>query len=494
MRAVPLSVDSALADEAWRSDPIWPEPLKATRERLRSLQVEMMSAGGTAFDGTDAVVALASGTVFSRLGAVADHLALGRAADDQGLALEAAPTPTRLRRHPEVPRYSGLRRLARMATLNPPSAWFAALSAPRATIIAHNDLLRDVSSRGRGGVSFRHSSEILGKARQLGAPVDRDAVGLAGKRLTEIAGRFGVTAQEELQAIDEALQAAGADLAGLSAMPDTAQNVWIATAGAPASRAIAIETRRRGGHVTGFDHGGCSGMFQWNEGLIANEFRIVDQFVTMTEGTAEAIREITSVRVTGHDGDPSFRAVARLPARARRASPRILYSLGPFYGFRQWFPPLLPDPVYLVFLDRVAGVLKNAGLDVVAKPRPGSMTPHPIEAILAARHEPFEAVLSDFDVVIFDDVHSSTFWKTLQTDRGVVLLDLGLNRFTPAVQAMIDARVIRVPISDDANNVPSVAADELNDAIAAAASLHWDGAPFRRLFSDPAAPGGALEL
>jgi hypothetical protein len=494
VRAVPLSVGSALANEVWRSDPIWPEPLKATRGRLRALQVEMSRAGGTAFDGADAVVTLASGSVFSRLGAIVDHLALSRAGHDQGLALEEAPPPTRLRRHPEAPHYSGLRRLARMATLNPPGAWLAALSAPRAMIIAHNDLLRDVSSRGRGGVSFRHSGEILGKARQLGAPLDRDAFGLAGKRLTEIAGRFGVTAQEELQAIDEALQVAAADLAGLSAIPDIAHNLWIATAGAPASRAIAIETRRRGGHVTGFDHGGCSGMFQWNEGLIANEFRIVDQFVTMTEATAEAIREITSVRVTGHDGDPSFRAVARLPSRDRRANPRVLYPLGPFYGFRQWFPPLLPDPVYLAFLDRVASILKNARLDVAAKPRPGGLSPHPIEAVLNARHEPFEAVLPDFDVVIFDDVHSSTFWKTLQTDRGVVLLDLGLNCFTPAVQAMVDARVIRVPVTEDDHNIPSVAADQLTDAIAAAASGHWDGAPFRRLFSDPSGQGGALEL
>lgn len=490
MRPIPLTIAGALADTSWRADPVWPSPLSATRERLRAMSHAIGAASGTGNDGVDAIVALAGIPVGSRLGATLDHAALVAAGRDASLAFAEVPPPASTDRRVDKPSHAALRALVRTATLNGPRGLVEALLSPRGTIVAHNALTRDVARRGRGGLGFRHAGDILAEARAIGAKANPDEVEAASEKLLDAVATIGVPDESDVAFIRHAVETAASDLAGLAAARGAGGDVWIATGGAPASRAVALDARRRGARVTGFDHGGCTGMFLWNEALAFGEFRVLDRFVTMTEHTAEATRAITPIDILGHDGDRSFQEVAALPSRGRHARPKVLWPLGPFYGFRQWFPPLLPDAVYLVFLDRVARAL--SGVDVVAKPRPGGIRPHPIEAMVPARHEPFEDVLGEFDVVIFDDVHSSTFWKTLQTDRGVVLLDLGLNRFSPVVAGLIAERVVVVPVNEDRSNIPAIDTDMLRTAIDRAASQAWDGRAFTRLFSWPTHPGRAL--
>ncbi len=347
-------------------------------------------------------------------------------------------------------------------------------------------------------MGFGIQAPLFAAATSLNAGAASNAVDLARLLTDEIISQVHVsgTMIERLRAlvapiVEHRIVAASKDLACLRLVKKLPRSMWSATSGAYATRALALEIKRRGGDVTSFDHGGCSGMFVYAEAFCFNELRPVTTFVAMTPKTAKlietnpltaALPDNSRPRIVSHDGDPTFRSIESTHTKKSSNRPRIIYPLGPFLGFRQIYPPYTPDPIYYDFLHRVIIEMSDLPIDLVLKPRPAGGRSHPLEAFAKADYRMFEEVLPEADVVLFDDVHSTTFWETLCSDRRVVLLDFGYNCFVPEIERLICARVRIVPIRYDDNNIPQWDAVELEDALLSQAE-QIEPSPFRSLLA-----------
>jgi len=524
---MPFDIATAIADDAWRATAVWPLPLSASRQIMKRLADALDALSDTLPRDQAEVVVLSSPWLLSAVGALADAAAQIEAAasrkicfigrepvlarfspgerDDATAEIKAGAMPAI-----DVPKHAGLRRLARTVSLNRAGNLPRALTSPDHVAISHNSLLMDVARRSRKSVAFRHGAEIVATARNAGVtPDERETAELARKvsdgllstvtlsspyreRLAEIASPIIYARMVE----------AATDLANLRRFVALPASVWSGSAGYYPARAIAIEVRRRGGEVTVFDHGGSTGMFE-RELLAFGEFRLATRFVTTTHGVCRLLRlghQLAPMpankrpKIVGHDGEDVFASAMRLPARPNGARPRVAYPLAPFSGFRQYYPCLLPDVVYYDFLMRTVGILNELPIDLICKPRPGANKSHVVERIAKADFRLFEFVLPEVDVVLFDDVHSTTFWQTLCSDRGVVLIDLGLNRFVPEIAALIRQRCCVVTARFNDRNMPSVDAAELADAVDRASKMPVDPSPFRVLLAHDPAGSEALEL
>ncbi len=524
---MPFDLSTALVDDRWRADAIWPLPLSATRDMMGGLATALRELGQTLPEPMADVVVLSGPWVISAVGALADVAMQTEAAASRGMRLVgreralawfaqnedasvAAELEAGVKPSVDIPRSAFLRRMVRTATLNRASTLPRAFAAPRHIAISHNSLLMDVARRGAGGIGFRHGAEILAQACAAAVPASHvDATELA--RIVESALLAKITLSQRyldrLQTVISPIilariSEAAADLNHLRQLRNLPKSVWSGTAGYYPARAVNLEVKRRGGQATVFDHGGCTGMFAW-EMMDFGEFRPATRFVTMSRGIMQLMQSNpnftgspagTRPEFVGHDGEDTFAYAMRLPKRPNGPRPRVVYPLGSFYGFRQYYPSILPDVIYYDFLMRTAKMLTELPIDLVCKPRPSAKKSHPVEAVALADFRLFEFVLPEADVVLFDDVHSTTFWQSLCSDRGVVLIDVGHNRFVPKIEALIRerCRVVSARYSD--RNIPAVDKQELSDAISQASTMAVDPSAFCALLARDPAGSGALDI
>jgi hypothetical protein len=525
LATIPFDIGTALTDASWRTNPSWPLPLSATREMLRTIYIALASL---IIDGDKSgadVLGLAVHRIAASVGALTDAAMLAEAGNRQkieftgcnpvldwfaGKAKGGSPPEYNMADAiPAAPRFLQLRSAARMVTLNQPGVIFRAFAVPRHTAVFHNSLLRDVAWRGQGAISFRHAGSFLQAARHTTVPRSDKAIDLAsyvGDALFP-GLPLGSSYRERLiklamPILIKVLAEAERDLEGLSRLAALPNSMWGGSGGYYPARALALAIQRRGGTATFFDHGGCSGMFAWTEAFQLAELWPANCFVTMTSKTARLVEETAVAsplghrrpKIVGHDGDPDFAAISPLPRAPRSRRRKVIYPLGPFYGFRQWFPPLLPDPVYYQLMMRLIEALNSLPIDLVCKPRPEQGRNHPAEVIGATDYRLFEDVLPEADTVVFDDVHSTTFWKTLCSDRRVVILDLGYDKFVPEIERLIRSRCRIVPSWADENNIPQFNLDNLADAILGEEFSEIDTDPFRRLLAKDSFGSVALTL
>ena len=107
--------------------------------------------------------------------------------------------------------------------------------------------------------------------------------------------------------------------------------------------------------MTRFSHSGMAGMTEGVEPTAFTELAVSDRFVVETEQAAanlaatEALALIDRFNrpvIVGSSGYPGLR---RLPLVSHRRPTRraVVYAPTILKGFRQFFPPLLPDVIYL---------------------------------------------------------------------------------------------------------------------------------------------------
>jgi hypothetical protein len=114
--------------------------------------------------------------------------------------------------------------------------------------------------------------------------------------------------------------------------------------------------------------------------------------------------------------------------------------------------------------------------------------PHPLAGIAPTTDRPFEAVMGEADVFVFDYVQSTTFYEALCTDRPIVVVDMGNPLFSPKVRAMIERRCRIVKARFDDRNRPHVEPDELEAGICGG-SDRADPGEFQALFVGTAVSG-----
>lgn len=390
----------------------------------------------------------------------------------------------------QAPRFAAARSALRSASWTPLRRLPRALVRPDAVAIAHNELLRFRAKK--FAIGFCHAARLMGRRDPKAAarPTDRIREALVPAMTSvldvppAIARRFAAMTARQA-ALD--LGRAAVDLAGLREA-DLPRHIWSGTGGYWPSRAICLEVMRRGGTVTRFDHAGGIGLRRREKLAAEVELAASTDFVVATPaiaarlspGRLNVLLPVRSrPRLHAEEGDPSF--LKSLAPRSKAARRRVLYGPPPRIGARRAFPPIQPDHVLADWEMRLVRMLTDMPVDLILRPHPEGLLkgrPHPLSALAHCAAEPYEALLRDADILLYDYVQTTTFMMGLCSDRPIVLLDTGLRIFADDIEGLIDARCLRVPVTFDEANRPQVDAGLLRAALRDAPEKA-DPAPFR---------------
>jgi hypothetical protein len=393
------------------------------------------------------------------------------------------------------------RRLARTASWTPWHRLPATVLASTSTAINHNSLLRSFARESKERVDYHHADSILDSGRRrLNGKRHRpdfeflferikyileDCTGLDEHSLSKVMELFVENALPVLENANDMICAA-------RAVPRLPQNLWGGSGGYRPGRALRIEARKRGGTVTGFDHSGTAGFIREVEALAFTELSVSDRFVATTPQMAKVItgsgaHELLngSADIIGARGDPSFASMLSPPWEGPHSPNRVLYVSASFTGFRQRFPPRIPDVVHLDWQLRLASALSKFPIDLLAQTHPGGLLRgqvHPVGEVAALSNRNFEDVWPWADVFVFDVLQSTTFTLALCSDRPIVMIDHEMNRFGDAVKEMLRRRCSILTVTRDEKNLPQIDFAALEEAVSG--PLHQaDPTEFRALFA-----------
>jgi len=384
-----------------------------------------------------------------------------------------------------APRGVWLRRIARMASYTPLWRLPATLLAPTATAISHNSLLCAFARRSSERVGFRHAELLLaearrrrnGRLRHLDMTTLVDAVADLLACCEGLEEPFANRVRSLLlPLIQESLAQAAADLDALSAMPGLPVAMWSGSGGYYPSRAIGLEVQRRGGHVTRFSHSVLVGMMEVVETIVFTELAVSDRFVVETPALARNLAASEALGLVANFNRPSVAGAAgcpglhRLPLVSRRRPTRrkVVYAPTRLTGFRQFFPPVLPDVIYLDWQFRLVEAMLTLPVELLCKPHPEGLLrgrPHPLGTIALTSTKRFEDVMGDADVFVFDYAQTTPFCEVLCTDRPIVFIDMGIPLFAPSVRDMLERRCRIVKAWFDSRNLPHIEEAELKEAV-----------------------------
>ena len=168
--------------------------------------------------------------------------------------------------------HAPLRALARTASWTPAWRLPMAMAAPQSIAVTHNALLRRYARVSGARTRYWPAANILAKAQSHGpSKLDPSAGQAIIKRMAAAllphAEGLAEPWRSRLEWLFEArlgptIARICADVSALRNQQRLPRNLWTGTGGAYVTRVIASEVRRRGGQVTGFDHGGVTGISQ----------------------------------------------------------------------------------------------------------------------------------------------------------------------------------------------------------------------------------------
>lgn len=519
MNTVFFDVHAALREPDWRRRAAWPTRLADTHKHNRAVwkafwpvvrsrqpaeQDVLLLAGARiiweclALGEAASVVQAAAGRGLKIAGATPAVDYLMNACDTDPLPAALAPNPYKNIRPTTLP---GLRRLARSAALSAPSAWPRLLTTPDAVALSYNSVMHNYARKRGLAVKFTHADDIfIGARARAGDPKQQDWIADVAPDLVS-----AMTENVELVApyrerfmrlahsvVENQLNEAVRGYEAVRQIPKLPGDIWCG--GQLSARYLATEVRRRGGTVTGFEHGWGLACEEAAELTAYAELATVDRFVAMTPTSATRLQDSAAHRIASPqsaitfiagDGDDEARRL-RLDRTKRNGSgkARVVYAPTVITGFRQFLPPILPDVVHLDWQFRLCEALMALPIDFICRPHPEGLfrgRRHPLHALLAPSEKPFEELLNDADVLVFDFQQSTTFGRALCSDRGIVLIDLGTPAFDERTEQELRRRCHVVKARFDELNRPSVDADELREAVFSAAATAADTRYFRDL-------------
>jgi hypothetical protein len=395
------------------------------------------------------------------------------------------------------------RRIARTASWTPWWCLPGTCFFPTAVAVTHNSLLRDAARISGERIGFRHADSWLEQIRAGAGNVtpvgglDDFAVSLA-KLLATVEGLDAVLQQRlgDLIAIltRRVLGQAAKDLAALKSCRDIPRQLWAGSGGYYPVRALSLEVLRRGGSVRRFDHGGANGFTKEEEGVAFSEMAVSTEYVTATPevarmskavGPERMVESFRKVRIYGHEGDPTFRRAATLSRQQAGPRRRVVYVPTALIGFRQLYPPLLPDAVSLDWQLRLAETLAALPVELLCRPHPEGYHPgdcHPLSRIVPSADGSFEQVMAGTDLFVFDCLLTTTFWQCLCTDVPVVFLDMEVDEPTPTARALIERRCRVIPVTYNECNLPQIDPEALAEAVVGGSGTA-DPSEFHRLLA-----------
>ncbi|MGE0278486.1 MAG: hypothetical protein AB7M05_19480 [Alphaproteobacteria bacterium] len=515
---VPFDIAATHNLAQWRTSLAWPLELSLLQNALIASERSFLKFIGSLPDGRSKRAAiLAAGRCVSSVSALIEAALLVQSEQGAHIQIFGGPpeldwlrgregkppsTPQRVGQPGNQKRGLFIRRAARTKSWTGWRRLPATLLRPEVIAVSHNSILREMAAISGRRVMFQHADHLLnrlvqsydGPRQELPVLVDGVANALTESEYlsNEIRERLRPLIEPKLH---QYLSVAWNDLQALEAAKELPHEIWSGSAGNYAARALGIEVMRRGGAAVRFDHGGSTGMSDVGDPLVLRETMASSRFVATSADVAALCTEILSrdpipglpqAAIANANGDPHMRCALTLQKKKAKSRANVIYATGALYGFRQLVPPVLKDPIYLDWQMRVAEYLVKQPINLLLKPHPEGIfrgQPHPISAIGPTTREPFEKVMDEADLFIFDFAASTAFWTALCSDRPVVYLDLGLMKFHPRVRALLERRVKIVTVHENDKNLPDIDWPTFGEAISDALRTYPDPRPFRALIS-----------
>lgn len=520
---IPMTLEAAFDGESYAAVSHWPVSYGTLRQRQNALTEELV-AGISQLVASElrdilTLVVVQAGWLSRVLANIADHATAaqveGEVVDDgygcaDYLLTGDGTSSVPLAILPGSIRpigYAWARTFMRTAIMNStPTTFVRALTRPGAIAVSHNPLMIDYARLGTSGVRFRHADSFLIQARdRAGASTAprpdlvEQVLAFFEERLARcfdlpeavfvrLIAMFRVAAQP-------VVEAAAHDLEALQSLPWLPETLWSGSAGAYATRALAIAVRRRGGVSVGFDHGGTASLVDDRPFMTLFELGLRQRYVMPTAQAAHIQEQVHKpdpdlglggVHFEISQGDPTFRRVAALPQRPKGRRARILYVVTTYGGLWHRLPPLLPDLLAVGIQRQVLKILRRLDAEIQVRPHPETKLngrPHPLANDANFASGPFRETLAAADILVFDYPQTTTLWETACTDRPIILIDSGIAQFNALARDMIDRRIHRVSVQWEENGLPTVPQDAFHDAIESALPERADPSEFLSLLA-----------
>lgn len=517
--------EAALAEADWRAQIAWPRRLTETDTESRAAWTGfwrlIRGLDGLARD----CLLLAGGRLFAQCLALAEAASVVQSARERNFLLQGGPPAVRFLasewidemppdvlaasafKNPAKPSFTFVRRLARGLALTPPRSWLRMLISPQAIALSHNSLMHAYAAAQGSAVGFCHGEELLRIARKKNESLAQPdfsfelarrvgEVFLAGRNLgTPYRERFTMMAQPFVQT---GLALAAADIFGIRQVASLPDDIWIGGSGYYPTRLAAQEVMRRGGSVTSFEHGWGSACESVVEVLAFGDLAFANRYVAYTDVGAEKFRHgpVRSIAlpdketcyIGGHGNPDTRRLLLHRTGKMVNRKPRVVYAPTITAGFRQMTPPLLPDPIYLDWQFRICEALVDFPIDFVSRPHPEGYfrnSTHPLASLSHFSAKPFENLIAETDIFIFDFRQSTTFGHALCSDRPIVLLDFGIKAFDAETEAAIRRRCRVIDVNFDEANRPKLPLRQLREAVLSVEREPLDPSYFHDLIIGP---------
>ena len=515
----PFDCDAALARSGWRTEVAWPRTLTETDAGHRAAWTAFWNLIGDLDGLSRDSLLLVGGRLFLQGLAIAEAANVTQAARSRNFVMQGGPPAVRKLagddsavilpetlasafKAPASPSFIAARRLYRSLALSPLRAWPRISILPQVYALSHNPLMKAYAADEGIAVIFRHSESYFAEVRRREVRVRHQQLASeVAMRMSEmfLDGRDLDTVccatyrEMMVPFFERSLLEAARDITAIREVGSLPAYVWIGSSGYYPSRLVAQEVRRRGGHVTSFEHGWGAGCESVAELLTFGDLPFVDSYVAYTSASAAklAAHSANGLALPGKTttylasrGDPFMK---RLPLRrngTRAGRTRVLYAPTITLGLRQMTPPLPADPIYLNWQFDLCEALAAMPVDFTCQPHPEGFFRnrlHPLNAMPYAAGRPFEDLIGDTDVFIFDWMQSTTFGSALCSDRPIILLDFGTRPFDAETEVAIRRRCRVIQVSFDEFNRPVVPVDVLRDAVLDIDSAPPDNSYFRAL-------------
>ena len=405
---------------------------------------------------------------------------------------------------------ASMKRKARELTLNLPTLQtFGTFKKSKKLVISHNPILRNAARNTPGLFCYHHASSILQNQRHKcnkppqvdNSKIDRLVQTLEQsfvRSLDGISNQIIKLARLKFRHFASYyLCGAEKDLFLLSDLKLNFDELWLGTAGYYPARLIALHCKEKKIKTMSFDHGGSTFMVKYPSNRYLLDVSVVDQLVLPNEN---AVRNFQGINANYFDkklrladvipgfGDSYYTRVSKRQSQPPKRPIQALYPLTLLGGSRQNQPTLLPDLVVLDLQFTVIYWMHNLGLPAKVKPHPETnldgLSQHPLSPVAEVLNSPFEEIIHDAEIFIFDYAQSTTFWAALCTEKPVILIDTKITEFDKETRDLIEHRCLVVDTKFDKRGRCIPNKDQFTKAVHRARSqIRFDAQPFIDLLS-----------
>lgn len=262
------------------------------------------------------------------------------------------------------------------------------------------------------------------------------------------------------------------------------RELWTGTGAFIWARLLRHAVRRRGGMVTGHEHGTGECIIDYFNTKTFSDLESADRFVTFNSNQQRWLEAMIDPRLLVPAIRPRIevpdypagmvRYAGRRPKGVHRPAlpdrPRRVMYVGPIYcGFRPRLSHHNADPVLVDWQARLISRLVAWGCEVLVKPHPEGeqRPPHDFENVLGARFVtgPFEEVWNQADVFIFDWKTTTAFSTAMRTGLPVVVIDFAFETFTPEMDKLVNQHCLMVRGTTDEDNRLQINWEELKNSV-----------------------------